>query len=78
MNVAKGVSKGIDECQFQFKYHRWNCSTFPNDLTLFGRGLVKGTSVHLDLKIAQDCRARFIIRPSWIWSAELNILNIGK
>lgn len=43
MSIAAGVRKGIHECQFQFQYQRWNCTTFPNDFSLFGKVLVKGT-----------------------------------
>lgn len=44
LTVAEGVRKGIDECQYQFQYHRWNCTTFPNDFSIFGKDLVKGQS----------------------------------
>lgn len=47
LTVADGVRKGIDECQFQFQYHRWNCTTFPNDYSLFGKELVKGNKTLL-------------------------------
>jgi len=33
--VAKGARIGIVECQWQFRYHQWNCSTVSNQ-TVFG------------------------------------------
>nr|UTM63731.1 wingless1 [Riptortus pedestris] len=33
--IATGVSVAIAECQFQFKFRRWNCSTVP-DSSVFG------------------------------------------
>jgi hypothetical protein len=33
--VAKGARIGIVECQWQFRYHQWNCSTISNQ-TVFG------------------------------------------
>ncbi|CAL8077939.1 unnamed protein product [Orchesella dallaii] len=42
LSVAEGVRKGIQECQFQFQFYRWNCTVFPHDLSLFGSALVKG------------------------------------
>lgn len=34
--VGAGAKMGIDECQFQFKMNRWNCTTFNNTSTVFG------------------------------------------
>ena len=33
--VSKGAKIGIVECQWQFRYHQWNCSTISNQ-TVFG------------------------------------------
>ncbi|XP_073999659.1 protein Wnt-5b-like isoform X2 [Rhodnius prolixus] len=30
--VAAGVHSALQECQYQFRQHRWNCSTAPHDL----------------------------------------------
>lgn len=35
MHVGKGARKGISECQYQFRYRKWNCSTV-DDTTVFG------------------------------------------
>lgn len=33
--VSKGAKAGINECQWQFRHRRWNCSTV-HDATVFG------------------------------------------
>lgn len=35
MHVGRGARNGITECQFQFRHHKWNCSTVE-DSTVFG------------------------------------------
>ena len=35
MHVGRGARNGITECQFQFRNHKWNCSTV-DDSTVFG------------------------------------------
>lgn len=40
--IGDGVKDGVSECQYQFRYQKWNCSTFRNDPTLFGKSLVRG------------------------------------
>lgn len=34
-SVGRGARLGIQECQFQFRYRRWNCSTVTGP-TVFG------------------------------------------
>ena len=36
--VRDGASMALDECQYQFRDRRWNCTTF-NDTNAFGRVL---------------------------------------
>ena len=35
VHVGRGARNGIGECQFQFRNHRWNCTTVK-DTTVFG------------------------------------------
>lgn len=37
--VSRGAATAIDECQFQFKNRRWNCTTFQDQKTVFGNVL---------------------------------------
>ena len=39
--VGEGVRRGIYECQSQFKFERWNCTTTPNQ-SVFGPVLNNG------------------------------------
>lgn len=41
MHVGRGARRGIAECQHQFKYKKWNCSTV-DDSTVFGPILTIG------------------------------------
>ena len=46
-SVGRGARAGIAECQWQFRYRRWNCSTVE-DSTVFGPVLQIGTVYHID------------------------------
>ncbi len=39
--VGEGVRRGIYECQSQFQFERWNCTTTPNQ-SVFGPVLNTG------------------------------------
>ncbi|XP_038073218.1 proto-oncogene Wnt-3-like [Patiria miniata] len=41
--VAEGAKQGIDECQFQFRGRRWNCTTIEGDESVFGKILQFGS-----------------------------------
>ncbi|MBN3301514.1 WNT4A protein, partial [Amia calva] len=42
-SVRKGAEMTIDECQHQFRYRRWNCSTTTRGVSVFGKVLSQGT-----------------------------------
>lgn len=42
-HIGRGAREGIEECQWQFKDRRWNCTTV-DDSTVFGPILVSGKS----------------------------------
>ncbi|KZS11368.1 Protein Wnt-16 [Daphnia magna] len=44
VQVGEGAATGIKECQYQFRQHRWNCSTIDRDASVFGKSLVKSGS----------------------------------
>lgn len=50
--IVKGVEIGMDECQYQLRYHRWNCTTRRRSL---GKMLLRGEEVSL-------CLAAFSMR----------------
>lgn len=39
--IGEGVQMGINECQFQFRHGRWNCSAL-GERTVFGKELRVG------------------------------------
>lgn len=39
--IGEGAQMGINECQFQFKNGRWNCSAL-GEMTVFGKELKVG------------------------------------
>lgn len=42
--IGEGAQLGINECQYQFRYGRWNCSAL-GERTVFGQELRVGQSV---------------------------------
>lgn len=50
VHVGRGARNGIGECQFQFRDHRWNCTTVK-DTTVFGPVLSIRESLSLSLRI---------------------------
>ncbi|XP_028280276.1 wingless-type MMTV integration site family, member 4b isoform X1 [Parambassis ranga] len=43
-SVRKAAEMVIEECQHQFRNRRWNCSTTPRGINVFGRVMNQGTS----------------------------------
>ena len=43
-SVSQGAELGIKECQWQFLWRRWNCSTVSNDHSVFGPAINIGES----------------------------------
>lgn len=41
-SVSDGARRGIEECQFQFRNERWNCTTNVNEQSVFGYTLERG------------------------------------
>lgn len=46
--IGEGAQLGINECQYQFRYARWNCSAL-GERTVFGQELRVGQSVRISL-----------------------------
>ena len=53
VHVGRGARNGIGECQFQFRDHRWNCTTVK-DTTVFGPVLSIRESLSLSLRIKDN------------------------
>lgn len=41
-SVSDGARKGIEECQYQFRNERWNCTTNIEEQSVFGYILERG------------------------------------
>ncbi|XP_025422997.1 protein Wnt-16-like [Sipha flava] len=42
-SVSDGAKKAIEQCQFQFRHERWNCSVMENEQSVFGPTLDRGS-----------------------------------
>lgn len=42
LSVVHGAKRGVQQCQKQFRDHRWNCSTSHTDASVFGKLMLKG------------------------------------
>ena len=52
--VGEGAQMGINECQYQFRYGRWNCSAL-GERTVFGQELRVGQSGFLHKRDRAQC-----------------------
>lgn len=41
-SVSDGAKKAIEQCQFEFRHERWNCSVMENEQSVFGPTLDRG------------------------------------
>jgi hypothetical protein len=46
-SVSDGARRGIQECQYQFRNERWNCTTRNEEQSVFGYILERGKCVEL-------------------------------
>ena len=60
MHVGRGARNGITECQFQFRHHKWNCSTVE-DSTVFGPILSIRKFYEKDWKGFYSFRPRYVL-----------------
>lgn len=51
VSIGKGAKLGVEECQHQFKDHRWNCSKVARDVSVFGKVMKKGMYILSNLSI---------------------------
>ncbi|CAF90635.1 unnamed protein product, partial [Tetraodon nigroviridis] len=57
-SVRKAAEMVLEECQHQFRNRRWNCSTTPRGINVFGRVMNQGTflpSKHLLFSSQRSC-----------------------
>lgn len=48
--IGEGAQMGINECQFQFRNGRWNCSAL-GERTVFGKELKVGMLLSVDVRL---------------------------
>lgn len=52
-DIAEGAKMGIQECQYQFRNRRWNCSTVDNS-SVFGRVMQIGKTKSKETQRLED------------------------
>lgn len=55
--VGDGIRLATNECQYQFKHHRWNCTAISNP-TSFGHVVIVGKS-KLKVNVKELIREEF-------------------
>lgn len=56
ISIGKGAKLGVEECQYQFRFQRWNCSTVKRDASVFGKVMRKGKFTYNGLVITSFFR----------------------
>lgn len=64
--VGEGAQMGINECQYQFRYGRWNCSAL-GERTVFGQELRVGQSGFCHKRERAQCALVFVFVCTPLW-----------
>ena len=64
-SIGRGAQMGIRECQYQFQFRRWNCTTIQGDSSVFGPVLEIG-----EFQGQQLCHFPFCF-PQFQWGSTL-------
>ena len=59
--VAEGALISVRECQRQFRNARWNCSTIPRDVSVFGRHVLRSKYLFMLKTLVSDLHWFYII-----------------
>lgn len=61
--IGEGAQMGINECQFQFKNGRWNCSAL-GERTVFGKELKVGMLLSVNVCLQTETFFCFFVSPA--------------
>lgn len=62
-SIGKGAKLGVEQCQEQFKFERWNCSTIDHDSSVFGKVMRR-----CEYKARASGRVCFVLAFMWLES----------